>query len=232
MKNLNILKIMAAGFLLAAPLPAAVQHGAGLALGLGGAQFWGQPKSATQPDPADLFSLLAADIHTTQQSGLQSSLAAFGWIGFNRAFRLQLELKAAVRQSRVIDDLGDGLRRVTVYERTSFEAPLLLKAGWPVIGYRSWLFCPYMQGGPYYGWTLNGRQDIGMEGEAFKEFEWKHLPGHDWGLTGGIGLEWSKQGWGAYYIEVRYTEGQVDLDPASGTERKVRAFEGVLGVGF
>jgi hypothetical protein len=233
------------GGLLALPDPASAAWSWGFNAGMGGHDF-ALKTHLQQPDPDNLFSMLAGDIPSNARTGLGGGLGLFGGAHFRHRIEGRAEAWWVSREARVAEDLGSGFERNTSFVREAAEAALFLRLGWPFKGG----IRPYFEGGVFGNRTLKSRRDIGVSGgsQALSR-PWEGLPNEDWGYSAGIGFDLlfsqaqpqlkegaAKAGNGPFVltpgIAVRYYEGQKDLDPKGPNELKSRGWMIVLSLGL
>lgn len=200
----------------------------GFRLGMGGSSFAG----GGRPDPSGAFS-------TTSPQSTQSRVSVpggdFGFttaLGWRRRLELQAELVGIIDGSRSLEDLGGGSSREVIFTRNSIEVPVLLKAAWPFDFENGDCLRPFAMLGLWGNRMILAGRRIVAPGQPEDVVEWPGAPNEDWGwsVAGGADFRFRTR----FYLgaEMRYREGQTDLDPRGAVGLKARTITLALLLGF
>lgn len=200
--------------------------------GFGGSDFALAAKPPKSGSSSNLFSLLSGTIPVSTQPGNVGGLGLDASLSWKRIVDLRGEWWWALRNAKVEEDLGSGVKRSTDYVREVLEGDLLMRLGWPIRLGRPGIFRPLIEGGAFGNRTLNARREIGITGgTSTLTREWDGVPNEDWGFAYGAGIEWYTPEVSPG-LEFRYYEGQKDLDPKGANELKSKSWMIILFLGF
>jgi hypothetical protein len=201
---------------------------AGLNLGLGSQRFY-SAQHPDQPNRGNLFALLSGQTVLEEQEDFSGGLG----LGFGAMWKGILgpgaELWWLSRSAKQTEDLGSGIVRGTEFIREALEGTLQLRLAWPFALAKGSL-SPYLSGGVYGNRVTASRKMIGLAGEDAKTFAWDGTPNEDWGWVSSFGLEFKSVL--STGLEIRYYEGQKDLDPKGVNELRPKMILGLLHLGI